>query len=68
MATTTQQQQYKEGALLPLDAAIKAVDLAKQFSGIAPIRTVFDIVAFVLTTIRVPFSFSAAIRFMLTRS
>jgi hypothetical protein len=56
MATRSQRQRGPSGTLSSLDAAIEGVNLAKEISNIAPVKTAFALVSSLLTTIRVRFS------------
>ena len=58
MDTNFQQQKGRDGALSSLNAAIEAMDLAKELSGITPAKAVFGSVSVLLTMIRVSALFS----------
>ena len=53
MDTNPQQQKHRDHVLSLLNAAIKAVDLAKEASSTTPAAPVFGPVSVLLTTIRV---------------
>ena len=53
MDAKSQRPKGQDNALLALNGAIGAVNLAKGFSSITPAQPVFDIVGVILTTIRV---------------
>ena len=57
MDKRSKQQERRDGALSLLNAAIEAVNLAKEVSSITPAKAVFGSVGIVLTMIRVPFLF-----------
>jgi len=53
MEAEFQQSKGRKGAILALDAAIEALNLARDLSSIIPARAVFCTVGVVLTTIKV---------------
>ena len=53
MEAEFQQSKGRKGAILALDAAIEALNLAREVSSITPVSAVFGIVGVVLTMIRV---------------
>ena len=53
MATTSQRPERREGSLSLLNAAIEAMNLAKEISSITPAKVVFGTVSVILTTVRV---------------
>ena len=55
MDTKSQPQKRQDGALSSLNAAIEAMNLAKEISSITPAKAVFGSVSVVLTMIRVRF-------------
>ena len=55
MEAESQRPKGWESAISELNTAIKALNLAKDASGIAPARAVFDSVSIVLSAIRVSF-------------
>jgi len=57
MDAKSQRPKGRDNALLALNGAIGAVNLAKGFSSITPAQAVFDIVSVILTTIRVSLPF-----------
>ena len=57
MDTKLQRPTGRDNALLLLNGAIAAVDIAKGFASITPAQVVFDIVSVILTTIRVSLLF-----------
>jgi hypothetical protein len=58
MATKSKQQNRRDGVLLSLNAAIEAMNLAKEVSTMTPVKAVFGSVSILLTMIRVRFSSS----------
>jgi len=55
MAATSQRPKGRDGTLSSLNAAIEAMNLAKEVSGIAPAKAVFGSVSILLTMVRVRF-------------
>ena len=55
MDTKSQRPKDRDGALSSLNAAIEALNLAKEISSIAPAKAVLGSVSVVLTMIRVRF-------------
>lgn len=53
MDTNSQRQEHRDGTLSLLNAAIEAVNLAKELSGMTPAKAVFGSVSVLLTMIRV---------------
>ena len=53
MAETSKRPKEREGAISALNAAIEALNLAKDISSIAPAKAVFGSVSVVLAMIRV---------------
>ena len=53
MNPSSQQQKRRDGALSLLDAAIEAMNLAKEISSMTPAKAVFGSVGILLTMIRV---------------
>ena len=53
MATSSARQKNRENSLDLLDAAIEAVNLAKEMTSATPAKAVFGTVAVLLTTIKV---------------
>ena len=53
MAAKSQQPKAREGVVSTLNAAIEAMNLAKELSSITPARAVFGSVSVVLTMTRV---------------
>ena len=53
MEAKTQRHKEQEGAISALNAAIKALNLAKEISSIISAKTVFGSVSVILTMIRV---------------
>jgi len=53
MDTKSQRPKDREGAILALNAAIKAMDIAKGLSTITPVKEVFGPVSVTLTMLRV---------------
>ena len=54
-AKSSKQQKRRENALSLLDAAVEAVNLAKEISGATPAKAVFGSVSVLLTMIMVRF-------------
>ena len=54
-AKSSKQQKRRENALSLLDAAVEAVNLAKEISGATPAKAVFGSVSVLLTMIMVCF-------------
>ena len=67
MTTTSQRPDRREGALSPLNAAIEAMNLAKEISSITPAKAVFGTVSVILTMVRVRSPSFATICSMFTR-
>ena len=59
MEVESQGPKEREGAASGLNAAIEALNLAKEVSSIAPARAVFGSVSVILTMIRVIFLLSS---------
>jgi len=55
MATKSQQSNRRDVALSSLNAAVQAVNLAKELSSVTPAKAVFGTVSVILTMIRVSF-------------
>jgi len=55
MKTTSQQSRGREGTISLLNAAIDAMNLAKEASGITPAKAAFGSAAVLLTMIKVCF-------------
>ena len=55
MTTTSQRQKGRVGALSALNAAVEALNLAKEISSITPAKAVFGSVCFLLAMIGVYF-------------
>ena len=55
MKAGSQRSKGQEGAISALDAAIEALNLAKELSSITPARAVFGSVSVILVMIRVSF-------------
>jgi len=55
MEAESQRPKEREGAISALDAAIEAMNLAKELSSITPAKAVFGSVSVVLTMTRVSF-------------
>ena len=55
MDPKSQQQKRQDNTLSLLNAAIEAMDLAKEVSGVTPAKAVFGTVSALLTMIRVHF-------------
>ena len=55
MASKSQQPKEREGVIAVLNAAIEAMNLAKELSSITPAKPVFGSVSVVLAMIRVGF-------------
>jgi len=53
MEAESQRSKGRQGAVLVLDTAIEALNLAKELSSITPVKVVFGAVGVVLTMIRV---------------
>ena len=53
MEAKSQRPKEREGAILELDAAIEALNHAKELSSITPAKTVFGFVSVILATIKV---------------
>jgi len=53
MNTKSQQQERQNTALSSLNAAVEALNLAKELSTVAPAKAVFGTVTVILTMIRV---------------
>jgi len=53
MEAKSQRPKEREGAILGLDAAIEALNLAKELSSITPAKTVFGFVSVILAMIKV---------------
>ena len=53
MDANSQQQKHRNGALFTLNAAIEALNLAKEVSGVSPTKAVFGSVGILLSMIRV---------------
>ena len=68
MTTTSQRPERREGDISPLNAAIEAMNLAKEISSITPAKAVFGSVSVVLTMVRVRSPSSATIHSMFTCS
>lgn len=58
MNAKTRRLKYRDGALSSLDAAIEAMNLAKEVTSMTPAKAVFGSVGILLTMIRVRFLFS----------
>jgi len=58
MEAKSQRPKERKGAVLALDAAIEALNIAKELSSITPAKAVFGSVGVVLTMIRVSAGFS----------
>jgi len=55
MDAKSQRPKARDGALSSLNVAIEALNLAKEMSGITPVKAAFDSVTVLLTTVRVRF-------------
>jgi len=55
MATKSQQSNRRDVALSSLNAAVQAVNLAKELSSVTPAKAVFGTVSVILAMIRVSF-------------
>jgi len=55
MATKSQQSNRRDVALSSLNAAVQAVNLAKELSSVTPAKAVFGTVSVILTMIKVSF-------------
>ena len=58
MNTKSQRPKGRDGALSSLNAAIEALNLAKEISGITPAKAAFGSVGVLLTMVRVRFLLS----------
>ena len=66
MEASTQQPKGRDGAISSLNAAIEAMNLAKEISSVTPAKAVFGSVSILLTMIKVCFLFCDGSRSRLT--
>jgi len=60
MATTPQRTNHRDGALSSLNAAVEALNLAKEVSSVTPAKAVFGTVGVILKMIKVSFLLACA--------
>jgi len=60
MATTPQRTNHRDVALSLLNAAVEALNLAKEVSSVTPAKAVFGTVSVILKVIRVSFLLACA--------